>query len=286
MRWSLALPCALAGLAACADVERSTVVYDGSHGAGLLDIHAPPGATAAPAVLLVHGGSWEGGERGNMAWTADRLAGLGYVAASADYRLVPSGEFPNAVHDTFCALAYLRAHADELGIDPARVAALGYSAGGHLVSLMGVAADLAELQSDACPSGRTERPAAVISFAGPTDLTRLDADVTRNFVGATLDADRTRWELASPAFHVDPGEPPFLIVHPEHDLVSPIEQSKIMVTRLRGAGNQPEFLRLEGGGHLIGDGAGLGVEQSEKPYEVAESWLVLVDFLERTIGAP
>jgi acetyl esterase/lipase len=284
MRWSLTLP--LAGLAACADVEVSTIAYDPAHSAGLLDVHAPTGATAAPAVLLVHGGSWEGGERGNMGWTADRLAGLGYVAATADYRLVPEGEFPNAVHDTFCALAYLRVHAAELGIDPARIAALGYSAGGHLVSLMGVAADIAELQSDACPSGRVERPAAVISFAGPTDLTALDADVTRSFVGVALDADRARWELASPAFHVDPGEPPFLLVHSEHDLVAPVEQSKIMVTRLRGAGNQPEYLQLEGGGHLLGDGAGLGIEQSEKPYEATESWLALVDFLDRTIGAP
>jgi acetyl esterase/lipase len=290
MRWpvSTLLLCAACG----ADVEVQTVTYDSRHDRGDMDIHATVSADVTapggrPAVLLIHGGGWWTGDRSDMSRGADRLARAGYVAATIDYRLVPDGAFPIAVQDAFCSLAYLRRHAAELGIDPDRIAAMGYSAGAHLVAMLGVAADVDELQDDGCPSGRTGPASAVIAGAGPFDLTGLDDETTRNFVGVPLD-DRNlpRYQAASPIHHVDPGEPPFLLIHAEADQVVDVEQSRRMRETLRADGNHALLLELEGGGHGIGDGAGLGNEQLEVAIDTPESWLATVDFLDLTVGAP
>ena len=63
------------------------------------------------------------------------------MAASTGYRLAPENTFPAAFQDVQCAIAYMRANADELGLDPDRIAVAGMSAGGHLVSMLGVASD-------------------------------------------------------------------------------------------------------------------------------------------------
>jgi len=283
MRWIVLL--AAAALAACGDVTVETFTYDDRHDLAL-DVHAPPDAADTPAVVVIHGGGWWTGKRKEMARFPDRLARMGYVAATIDYRLVPGVRFPDPVRDAFCALAYVRAHAEELGIDPDRVAVLGYSAGGHLAAMLGVAADVVELQDDGCPSGRTGAPRAVVSGAGPMDLTLLDDETTHNFVGVPYDKDSPVWKLASPVTHVGPGEPPFLLVHAYNDRVVDVAQSQLMYRALRGAGNLALLLELEGGGHAFNDGAGLGAIEYELAIDTPESWMATVDFLAQTVGTP
>jgi acetyl esterase/lipase len=274
-------------LAACAsDVDVTTVVYDPRHDASALDVHAPVGAAATPAVLLVHGGGWWTGDRDEMTRFAERLAAAGYVAAAMDYRLVPDHHFPAQVLDTFCALSYLRASADTLGIDPARIAVLGYSAGAHLAAMTGVAADVAALQDPGCPSGLTGPAAAVIAGAGPFRLDVLQDGTTERFIGASIEEAPEAWALAAPINHVGPGEPPFLLVHAEHDLVVDREQSDWMRAALAGAGNRVQMLRLEGGGHAFNEGSGLGYEQYEVALDTPVAWAALIDFLRHTVGAP
>jgi len=283
----IALACTAAiALSACSDVLVETVHYDARIAATGMDIHTRPGASGAPAVLLVHGGSWVHGDRFEMTRAADRLAELGYVAATIDYRLVPDGRFPSAVDDVWCALSYLRAHAAELDLDPERIATVGYSAGAHLVGLVAVAGDSAELQETGCPTGRTGPPAAAVSIAGPMDLSTLQGDVVADFVGAAYSFDPERWVRASPISYVGANEPPFLFVHAEHDLIVPVEQSERMYAALREAGNTASLLRLEGGGHAVSEGVGLGHEHFEFAFETPESWMALVDFLANTVGEP
>jgi len=277
-------------LAACtASVTTESFAYDDRFDADFLDVvrsEATP-AAAAPAVFYVHGGSWRAGSRGTEAPIIERIARVGYVGINVDYRLVPDGTFPNAVDDVFCALAFVQLHADELGLDPSRLAVMGYSAGGHLIGLLATAADLAELQDDTCPTGRATAPRAAISAAGPMDLPTLSTgSIVEDFVGAPFDEDPARWALASPMTHVDGSEPPFLFIHDEHDLIVQLEQSEQMAKALRSVEVSAELLRLEGGGHLLGDGAGLGQEQSEGPFDTSESAMAVFDFLERTVGVP
>ncbi len=283
-----AIPWALA-LTGCVDaVTTEPVNYDERHPAAVLDVvHASTAPGIAPAVIYVHGGSWRSGSRRSEKGVVEQMARAGYVAFNVDYRLVPEGTFPAAVDDVFCALAYVQANADELGVDPARIAVMGYSAGGHLTGLLATATDVAALQDDACPWGRAVAPAAMLSAAGPMDLPTLSTGaIVEEFVGVPFDEDPATWALASPMTHVTSDDPPFLFVHAEHDLIVPLEQSEAMAVTLRAAGVGAEVLRLEGGGHFLSDGAGLGEGQLEGPFDTAEAAMALFDFLERTIGAP
>ena len=275
---------ALLALIGCADVEvDDDVTYDDRFAGATMDLYIPGEAVEpGPAVMLVHGGGWVGGDKGDMRWAARRFARAGYVAASINYRLVPDGAFPASSRDVACALSFLRSH--EL-VDGDRVAVYGYSAGGHLVSLLGVAAD-PELEAD-CESGSTGPPAAVISGAGPQDLRRYrDWSTLTDYLGGDQDAVPEVWARASPITHVDPGEPPFLLIHGDLDLLVGADQGEVMRDALAAAGNPVKLLRLRGAGHL--DAVSPGGTESELSSSIDrnEAWLATFDFLEQTIGAP
>lgn len=286
---SRSIAAALVAVAACADVEvDGDVVYDARFGEQTsMDVYVPGDAVAPrPAVMLVHGGGWSAGDKGDLRWAARRFARAGYVAASIDYRLVPDGAFPASSRDVSCALSFLRASAGEYPIDPDRIAVYGYSAGGHLASLLGVAAGDPDIDAD-CDAGPAAPPAAVISGAGPQDLRRYrDWSVLTDYLGGDQDALPERWARASPITHVDSDEPPFLLIGGTLDLLVGIDQAEAMRDALAAAGNDVRLLRLRGAGHLDAPTpAGTGSELSSS-IDRNEAWLAVFDFLERTVGAP
>ena len=122
------------------------------------DVYAPESAAPAPVVIAIHGGGWKGGTRSTYRYLGPLLAGHGYALLSIDYRLVLNdrNRYPAAVDDVRAALQYVREHAAELNVDPARIALMGDSAGGHLAALVGL----------------TERPQvqAVVGIFGVYDL--------------------------------------------------------------------------------------------------------------------
>src|SRR5262249_30853671 len=142
----------------------------------LLDVYRPaeqsPGVKY-PAVILIHGGGWRGGDRRASleATLGSALAERGYVAFSGEYPLVkpsPPGKgrvngYPAAIDDCRRAVRWVREHAAEYGIEAARLGAVGDSAGGHLVSLLGTT------DVDGETSSRVQ---AVVDIYGPVDLTR------------------------------------------------------------------------------------------------------------------
>lgn len=286
---------ALAGLlacfvaASCASAEvREDVVYDARFGeATSMDVYLPDDDERAhAAVLLVHGGGWSIGSKDAYDNMGKRLAHAGWVAASIEYRLGDDGVYPRAVQDTVCALSYLRNHARELRVDPARVAVLGYSAGGHLAALVGVAADRPPHVPD-CAEGPTAPPAAVISGAPILDLRgKGGARAVRDFLGGTEAQVPEAYRSASPLLHVSPAAPPFLFIVGGGDWFVGDEDSERMRAALRSVGVQAELLRVTGTGHITGPGVEpgeLAVGTSEKS---PEAWLAIVDFLQRTMGRP
>ena len=105
-----------------------------------------------PAVVCLHGGAWRVRQpQGSVPRVAVVRLGharqepdrgprrRGFVAVSVGYRLAPDNKFPAQIEDAKTAVRFLRANAEEFGIDPDRIAALGFSAGGHLASLLGTA---------------------------------------------------------------------------------------------------------------------------------------------------
>ena len=228
-----------------------------------LDLARPAGPGPHPAVVLLHGGGWEGGDRRAMHDAMRLLAARGYAAAAVGYRLTaaPRDVFPAAVHDVRCAVRWLRAHARAHDLDPARVGALGFSAGGHLASMLGVGAGgddaAACLTAPGAPGapGASGAVQAVVSVAGPQDLrvdgpyTQEQARLVTNFLGAFPGDAPEVAARASPIAHVGPHAAPFLLVHGTGDALVPVAHARRMRDALRAAGAPATLVELRGVGH-------------------------------------
>ncbi len=248
-----------------------------------MDVYLPAGGSSPdPAVLLIHGGGWAYGSKEVVQDAARRFARSGFAAVAINYRLVPDHPWPAAAQDAVCALSFLRANADEWNVDPDRIAVMGYSAGGHLSALLAVAADDPAIAAD-CDAGPTGLPAAAVPAAFNPDFRGEDADLVQDFLGGSEDEIPEVYEIASPITHVRPGLPPFLFVHGEDDVVD-IGGSIEMRGLLRQAGNEANMLVVEGGGYLLNPSAEGGDQQLAVADDAPESWLAIVDFLDRTIG--
>lgn len=287
----LATHCLISGLCllaiGCANVEKlSDVAYDHRFGSStIMDVYLPDdGAVDRPAVLMIHGGGWSSFSKSSLGADAERLAGAGYVVGNINYRLTPSGVYPNLMQDSHCALAFFRSKASEYGLDPDRVAVYGYSAGAHMASLLAVASDEPDFQPD-CPAGSTFAPAAVISGAGPQDLIDMSwAGQVQKLIGGTLAEYPERYRKASPIERVVQGTPPFLMIHGTQDLFVPIDHSRRMRARLREVGTDAKVLELSWGGHLLNNGADPGQLDGVTSAATPEAWAAMIDFLDHTIG--
>lgn len=261
------------------------VSYDDRFGAATtMDVFLPDGeARDRPAILMIHGGAWRTGSKEHYHDAAIRMARSGYVAAAINYRLVPDGAYPRGVQDCVCALSYLRAHADELGLDPARVAVAGYSAGGHLASLLGMAADAPEHEPD-CASGGTGLPNAVISAAGVQDFHGKDHGWIHDFLGGSESEVPEIYDAASPISRVAPGKPPLLMLAGGADWLVDTEDMERMRDALRDTGNDAELLLTSGGGHLLNPDENVGALDVELADLTPEGWTAMAEFLERQLG--
>jgi acetyl esterase/lipase len=224
----------------------------------MLDIAWSDVGPAAPLVILLHGGGWSGGSRASLDGEMRALARRGYTAATVEYRLTqaPRNVFPAAAADVRCAVRTLRRRAAEFHIAPDHIAVMGYSAGGHLASLLGVGASVVALDAGGCDEGSTDvRVQAVVSYAGPQDLrvngpyTREQADLVTNFLGVFPGDAPDVARLASPIAHVAPGAPPFLLLHGSNDPLVPISHPRRMRDALRAAGTPASLLEIPGVGH-------------------------------------
>lgn len=223
-----------------------------------------------PAIVYFPGGGFTSADHEKFTEMRYALARAGFVVAAAEYRTVPN-RFPALLEDGKAAVRYLRAHADELGIDPERIGVLGDSAGGYLVQMLGATSgekgwdkgDFLEESSDV---------SAVVSFYGISDLMTIgeglgeaDAKVHaspavteallvhgaafRDFPGMSILSDKEKAMAASPLGHVDGKEPPFFLWHGTNDkLVSPM-QSAHMFEALKKAGTDVRYRLVEGAGH-------------------------------------
>jgi acetyl esterase/lipase len=211
---------------------------------------------ARPVVLEVHGGGWQHGGRllslsGSGA--ATDLVAAGFVVASIDYRLAPQNPWPDQIIDVKCAVRYLRAHAGELGIDPNRIAALGTSAGGQLVSLLGTTGTSAAWDTGPYPTESSAVDAVVDEF-GPADLgaTGWPVDsvaMIHRVFGADPGTLSPVLTQASPMLHVSAGDPPFLIVQGTDDQVVPMSQSEQFAAQLRLDHVPVQVVLVAGGRH-------------------------------------
>ena len=221
---------------------------------------AAGGSEGRPAVVVVHGGGWEWGSRSETPRWDEWLSDRGYVVFDVDYRLAPPPRWKDAPGDVKCAVGWVKENAERYGVDPDRVALLGYSSGGHLALL----AAYTEGDPRLPPSCDVEDTGveAVAAFSPPTDLTRAyemewpwwKPDVVglgglRRFLGGTPSAVPERYRLASPISHVDADDPPTFLAHGGGDQIVPFEQSELLAERLVEAGVPHRFVGLPWANH-------------------------------------
>ena len=200
----------------------------------------PPGAASRPAIVLFLGGGWTMGEAAWACPRARKFAERGVVAVAAQYRLSDQkGVTPlEAMADARAVIRWVREQADALGIDPKRVAAYGWSAGGHL------ATSAAIFGKDGTREIRGERPDALVLVSPAVSL------VSDRWVQRLL-GDRGSARDVSPDEHVRRGMPPTLVLQGDVDTVTPLAGAKRFCERMRAAGNACELQVYEGFGHLF-----------------------------------
>ncbi|HEY2980704.1 MAG TPA: alpha/beta hydrolase [Anaerolineales bacterium] len=204
-----------------------------------------------PLVVYVHGGGWSKGSKDGGAGMQDTpvLLDAGFSVATLDYRLAPQYKFPAMIDDVKCAIRSLRAHAAEYNIDADRIGVWGGSAGGHLVSLLGVTDEQAGFDVGEYLN-QSSRVQAVVDLFGPADLTtgfsKGFTDV-RDQVFGTFDL-----ALASPVTYISPDDPPFLILQGDADRLVPVSQSQELYDQLTAAGVDATLVIVHNGPHGLG----------------------------------
>lgn len=199
------------------------------------DVFTPPSQTApSPAVLLIHGGGWRGGDRTQLRGYGILLGRAGFVCVATEYRLVGEAPWPAQIHDVKAAVRWIRANAPSLGADPTRIAVEGNSAGAHLALFAAGTPNVAAFEGEGGNDGVDSSVAAAVAVYPPTRFhfgVRQHGSVPIEALSDTPSAALA--EEASPVNLVGPGFPPTMLVHGTGDDVVPVSASFLMYEALR-----------------------------------------------------
>lgn len=225
----------------------------------LLDVIRTPATGLRPAIVFIHGGGWRGGDKKDFRALATGFARRGYVCFSLNYRLVTATDhrFPAQLDDVQRAIRWIRANSIRYGVDPNRLGALGASAGGHLVALLGTVDTRANRPQEL--SQYSSRVQCVVDMFGPTDLTSRfpsngGVDVPQlihQLMDGTPKEKPQLYYLASPLFDVDRSTVPFLIFQGALDPLVPADQSRRMANTLQRNGIPVTYVEFPDEGHGI-----------------------------------
>ncbi len=262
LAWSVGLVIGLAVTVAAQEprpqiqVERDLVYGKGGDVELKLDLAMPKdGAGPFPAVVCVHGGAWKAGNRQQLEKTIETLAGRGYVSVTVSYRLVQTAPFPAQIEDCKAAVRWLRANAKKYRVNPDRIGALGFSAGGHLVCLLGTTDKGDGLEGNGGNPEQSSRVQAVVSFFGPTDFTvknwsdDVEKEILAPLLGGSFKDKPEQYRKASPIVYVTRDDPPFLFFHGTEDKVVAIRHSRLLAEKLQSVGVSAKLVEMAGEGH-------------------------------------
>lgn len=220
-----------------------------------LDLARPAeGDGPFPAVLVIHGGGWRGGNKRDMRPALAEFAKRGYVAISPQYRFCPKDTFPAQVHDVKAAVRWVKTHAKDYKVDAAHLGAVGFSAGGHLSMMLGVTDASDGLEGEVASDAPDSRIQAVVNYFGPTDMAASDIpEVTqpliKDFLGGTP-ADKPKVAAqASPLTFVSKGDAPILTFQGTKDPLVPHTQATKLADSMTTQGVAGRVDLLIGAGH-------------------------------------
>jgi acetyl esterase/lipase len=226
-----------------------------------LDVYLPEAPQhRRPAIVQVHGGAWViGDKREQGVPLLVHLSDHGFVGFNVNYRLSPGATFPDHLIDLKAAIAWIRAHADDYGVDPDFIAVTGGSAGGHLAAMLALTANRPEYQPGFSHADTSVQ--ACVPLYGVYDLVnRLGTHGPRyvdGFIGpvvlkAFFGEEPHKFHDASPVDRVHDAAPPFFVIHGDRDTMSPLEDARLFVDRLRPVSRQPVlFAEIPGAQHAF-----------------------------------
>jgi len=194
----------------------------------LLDAFYPSSKTKTKraAIIIIHGGGWRSGNRTQHYPLAQRLANLGYVCFTPEYRLSTEALYPAAVHDLKAALRWIRSNAKKYNIDDRKIAVLGFSAGGQLAALLGVTTGNSKFEGTQCNLKSSSAVNAIVDLDGTLSFVHPESgegDDTKKTSAATYwfgysKKDNPKlWEEASPLTYVGKNTPPTLFINSSVD---------------------------------------------------------------------
>jgi acetyl esterase/lipase len=231
---------------------RKDLSYDSAIGySGMFDVYEPKAdniRTNRPAVLAIHGGGWRNGDKVWGENFAKELCPFGYVVFSINYRLSsnPNGTWPAQIEDVQRALKYIRANAQRFRIDPARIASLGMSAGGHLATMVALRDD---------SSSADGRVTVAINLDGEHDMTMPPAQVMADFdnILTKVMGHAAPWSDAelrdiSTVTFARP-DVALLTVHGSGDANVYVSQGERITAVLKAKGAETEFIRVDANCH-------------------------------------
>ena len=213
-----------------------------------LDVYLPTdnALNSGASVIVVHGGSWNGGKRNDFPQWNIWLANEGFTVFDIDYTLAPQPNWQTATGDVKCAIVWIKQHAAEFKIAPEKITLLGRSAGAHLALLAAYSAGDARLPANCGETGTDESVRAVVSFYAPTALLWDYDNPANRFVinGPQTLADflggnpheseeiRSHFIVATPITYISPKTPPTLLIHGGQDQLVKSENMNLLADQL------------------------------------------------------
>jgi len=210
----------------------------------MLDLYIPSSATTpSPLIIHIHGGAFLMGSKGSSEVPSfATFYNNGYVCADINYRLSTDSLWPAQIYDCKAAVRFLKANAALYHIDTNKIAVIGESAGGYLVSMLGTTAGVANLEGlHLGNSNVTSRVHAVVDLFGPINFLTMDAEaavlgftITTNsatspeskLMGAAVQTIPERVASANPTTYISSDDAAFFISAGSADMNIPYTQGQ------------------------------------------------------------
>ncbi len=233
------------------EVEKDIVFGQGGSRDLLCDIYRPaPARSKHTAVIHLHGGGFRAGSKAGTRG-AQPLAERGYTSISSQYRLMDEAIWPAQIEDVKACIRWVRANAEHLGVDPTKIAVMGYSAGGHLALVAAGSPNQPNLEGVGGHSGVDTGVAACVAFYPPAGIRvqRSPAGTPHPMLG--LDPTEEAYRGFSPINYVNAGSPPTILLHGTADQTVPVEDSLALYEAMRKAGAPVELHVIDGVTHIF-----------------------------------
>jgi acetyl esterase/lipase len=214
-----------------------------------LDLYRPQNHQGKLAtIVVIRGGGFRVGNKIGFASLSAALAKEGFATVCIEYRTTSEALFPAAIHDAKSAVKWIHDHATEYNLDASKIGVIGASAGAHLSMTLATTGNVTALNPDAF-SENYKVNAAVVLAADADFATATDDKNLIDWLGATYEENRARWELASPITHIDSASAPILFIHGAEDPVVSIDQSTASMSKLIENDVYCELVALSNVGH-------------------------------------